>query len=335
MNYCTHCGAEIPAGAKFCVTCGKPVQATVSAVQPTQPASSATTQVTKQTATTEKATVTSATAPKSAAAQGHHQNGTQAQSATHAQATATLNPQVAARIDDTKQFATNYWHWFVSSLKAPFNTDQQAHAYFGMVTFALLAVLNALGFYVLLRHFEQTAIAAGASVSSLSTLFGVTTNGTSFFTLSTFLKFLLLYLIIYVGAVLISYVMQIGPKTPKLFDFTNRYAHTSNYVLVPAIVVVLAAFLVPTTVATNSSDLLTSFLSSTKLFVGALAVESVVLHIGMIASVLKTEQEKFDRIYRAIGAVILTGIFNYIVLDLAMQSVATNLLRNFNWSDLF
>ena len=28
MAYCTHCGAPLPAGAKFCASCGKPVSGT-------------------------------------------------------------------------------------------------------------------------------------------------------------------------------------------------------------------------------------------------------------------------------------------------------------------
>lgn len=318
MKYCTHCGAEIPAGAKFCVTCGQPVQSKTKAV-PTQPDATVATKSTVVTTTPTKVT------EKAAASHNGKDQAT----------TVAVNPEVAARINDTKKFATNYWRWLVTSLKAPFATDQRTHAYFGVVSFVLLALINALSFYVLLRHFEQAVIADGVSISSIGELFGLSTTGTSLFTFGTFLKFVFLYLIIYAGAILISYVMQIGSQHITIFDYTNRYAHTSNYVFVPALIALLVAFLSPTTVTANSSDVVTAFLSSIPLFIGALLVESIVLHIGMIASVLKTTQEKFDRIYRALGAVILTGIFNYIVLDLALQSVITALGRSLNLSDFF
>ncbi|AEV94448.1 zinc ribbon domain-containing protein [Pediococcus claussenii] len=223
MKFCTNCGAKLEAGAKFCTSCGQPVE-----------------QVATENANTVEEKVEPAKVEVLMPSKDKVSKSDEANEPDNKKK-ATNNSQIVIDKDSlnegvakTKNYAQSYWNWVRQSLKTPFDSDEEAHNYYGITTFAimsfLLSAMVVIPFHTIIEKVNSEA----------------STKIVDPFGFGGFIKYAILFFVIYAVYVGVSYAcLQYFSVNDKVnfFEFVNRFAHRFNYTAFALVVMILIELL--------------------------------------------------------------------------------------------
>nr|WP_054756872.1 zinc ribbon domain-containing protein [Liquorilactobacillus satsumensis] len=211
MKLCPNCHSEIEDNAKFCTKCG-----------------------TKLTVTTAHST---ATAAKTAQAQGTAEDAQKNNANTHSDA-AAINTQAL------QSAFQGYWSWLLASWKQPFKA-QKTTKYAGILTLFLESLFFTLG----IGHWAQTATSAASNAAN--NLLGSFSNNSASYNTSysigigfyfTIILTILIAAVAMVGvAFLIHRAVSKAAEAENFIDYLNRLAHYSSSILLLTVLFFLIA----------------------------------------------------------------------------------------------
>lgn len=272
MKYCPNCGAKIAPDDKFCTKCGfvLPVEGQASgAAKQVRPVQSS-----------------------------------------QPQAAPTSTPvQPNQTVTAVQGYATNYFQWLWDALKKPFNNDESAGQYFGLINFAIIILLNAFSFNTVIQRVEQMG-------SSMLGAFGASTQ--SAVKSSFWMQFIFVGLVIYAIFVGVSYCFShyATHNLDRTFlGYTNRLAHYTSSILVLAVVQFLDSFAVNSTNGVGFYTIL-------------VVLQLFILLSGCLLSVAPQQgvTGSFDSAYTAILTTVVINVLLFIVADIAAQSALSSLM---------
>ncbi|MFZ2588537.1 zinc ribbon domain-containing protein [Paucilactobacillus nenjiangensis] len=214
--------------------------------------------------------------------------------------TGTATPNVAGTAEKTKGFAVNYWSWLVESIKHPFQASESAHAYFGLVSFVVLAILNSTVFYLIYRYFQN----------------GISTYSSSlkFVTVGTFVVLFIAYAVLYAAKLAVGYLFQKKSGNKTFFEYTNTIAHNLNFTLVFSLLMILTTFLFPTlTEMTSSEDSFKSFIYKLMFIIILASFQGTVFLLSAAVNAATDTSTKLDSFYKVVLISVIFLIISYVV----------------------
>lgn len=272
-KFCPKCGNELKADAKFCPKCGfalADVTATTSQV-PVEPTAAV--------------------------------NEPQPEMASDAASTATM-------IDNAKVFTGNYFKWYWETLKHPGQPLVEVNRSFGVVSFALEALLIALAALTLLKKVQSIITYAGGQTAEKA-LSIANVNGVIFkVCLTTFIVIMLSYGI-YTG---VSYAFRrmAAAEPVNFWDFVNRFAALTNLIMIFNFLILIIC-LVPSTLSLMSGP--TTGILIVTLALAAAPANLIITVAYIFVIVTDIDQKRMDKFYVVLLAEIaLTIVFAIFVL---------------------
>lgn len=291
MKFCTNCGAKLEEGAKFCTSCGQPVEQvateTANAVEEkVEPA---------------KVEVLMPSKDKNSKSDEVNEPENEKKTTNSSQIVIdkdSLNEGVAK----TKNYAQSYWNWVRQSLKTPFDSDEGAHNYYGITTFAIMSFLLS-AMVVVPFHTVIEKVNSEASTRIVDP-----------FGFGGFIKYAVLFFVIYAVYVGVSYAcLQYFSVSDKVnfFEFVNRFAHRFNYTAFALAATVLIEVL---TINSFMNGHPSKFIMYT---IGALiAVSSAGFSIAFFSMFFDQKLNlKIDRIFIALSAFVILLIVLIIIMN--------------------
>ncbi|MEJ6399938.1 DUF6574 domain-containing protein [Nicoliella lavandulae] len=232
MKQCPNCGKEVPSNSKFCTYCGfkfdeQPAGANVNQSNDNQ----------KQ--------------------PGNSNPGqpTQRQEA--------FNEKTA----EAKQFSSNYFQWFMDTLKHPTRFNRNTNQYFGLTSLIISVVLIAILINQALKNIPtflyklSTMFDSGSNSSDASSIAQFTSSSQYNEGIrATFTHVFAYSVVALVLAVLIPFLIKkvVYHDSQKFLSFTTEFATESNYVL---LIEVLVIILLSLNMFVFASLVLTAFIS--------------------------------------------------------------------------
>ncbi|KAF0351550.1 zinc-ribbon domain-containing protein [Pediococcus pentosaceus] len=220
---------------------------------------------------------------------------------------------VNERVQQTKQYAQNYWNWVKTSIQKPFETQNDAHPFYGMTTFILFSIIGALFVVIpggqIFGKFSETTSHYGVNTESIMD---------NPFTIGMFFKLLVVIAIIYALYIVIGYLVEKLLSTEdsetSVIEYTNKFAHFINYTLIFSVVALVITIFSTQTIVNNLSEGRTD-LGSLNLVVGLLALASLGFSTGFLATFFdKNVKYKIDRIYVVVIAQLVVSLVIYILV---------------------
>ena len=205
------------------------------------------------------------------------------------------------KVEQAKQFASDYFQFFKNALKAPSAIMKSGHIEVrnGIVSLVLICFLFACLFY---RMMSQAA--------SVATRFAYEAQAPSFFGESVKIFFFLLILVLFVGFI----IFVSGKLMKSSFSFLETIGVWGT-VSTPVVAILVIALLL---------SFLTIFLAA--FFLG-IAVSW--MSVCMIVSIVKLDRGGLDPVYTLIIANILISIVGWIILWSYIQTIINTLTESF------
>ena len=228
---------------------------------------------------------------------------------------------VNERVQQTKQYAQNYWNWVKTSIQKPFETQNDAHPFYGMTTFILFSIIGALFVVIpggqIFGKFSETTSHYGVDTESIMD---------NPFTIGIFFKLLVVIAIIYALYIVIGYLVEKLLSTEdsetSIIEYTNKFAHFINYTLIFSVVALVITIFSTQTIINNLSEGRTD-LGSLNLVVGLFALASLGFSTGFLATFFdKNVKYKIDRIYVVVIAQLVVSLVIYILVRYMIVSNA-------------
>lgn len=220
---------------------------------------------------------------------------------------------VNERVQQTKQYAQNYRNWVKTSIQKPFETQNDAHPFYGMTTFILFSIIGALFVVIpggqIFGKFSETTSHYGVNTESIMD---------NPFTIGMFFKLLVVIAIIYALYIVIGYsvekLLSTEDSETSIIEYTNKFAHFINYTLIFSVVALVITIFSTQTIINNLSEGRTD-LGSLNLVVGLLALASLGFSTGFLATFFdKNVKYKIDRIYVVVIAQLVISLVIYILV---------------------
>jgi hypothetical protein len=348
MKICPYCGAENAATAKFCTRCGKPLaDVPVTADQPVQStaASTAASQPDRS-GTPAAASVPPAAGPAQPAA------GTDVPPVTGAAPvpptyTAPAQPAGPNRLDQAKTYGANYFNNLLQSWQHPMAWaahQQDEHSYYGIISLVLLALLDTLAFWGVMRHIVQLLVGwavkyasslggviGGASLASnlpsagdIATAQNQVDQTISLYVSNAYIQFFLYTIAIFALYIVVGYLAKrflMGDETQSFFSYINQFSYYLNSGLIVAALLAILALL--------------GIVQSYVVLIGLLMIAGAIFNAAFFMATTQGVQRRLDRIYTMVIVQVAVNVLAMLFVTSRITSIVTTIIEQMQRSGLF
>ena len=308
MIKCSNCGAEMPAGTKFCTKCGHDLrQSQANATESAAPASGA----------AEALKCPNCGTPYEAGTKFCTTCGTAlTDDAPQAQATVQTQPATPAQAAPAGPNAAQlYWRWFVGSLKKPAAVVQPTFKGSGLINLAAESLFFILA---LLFNFKRT-ISSYATSSGLSEWISssvineITGKLNNYFIQGWLFALVGTGVILGVGAFL--HTITANKQSTDFLAYSNEIAHNTNLVLVLNLALLLLG-------------LMLEWKSFAVIAIVILVVDLTSLSAALYRSVMH-DNAKLDPLYAALLMGLAIPLVSFLVMRLGGTEIFTQIKQDF------
>ncbi|WP_081701236.1 zinc-ribbon domain-containing protein [Schleiferilactobacillus shenzhenensis] len=357
MKICPHCGAENAATAKFCTRCGTslvdvPVT-TAQADQSTAPAASTVASQPDSSATnsaapgqTPPAAPGQATPPPTASVPPAY-GPTPDQGNVPPAYVAPAQPAGPNRLDQAKTYGANYFNNLLQSWQHPMAWaahQQDEHPYYGIISLVLLALLNTLAFWGVMRHIVQLLLSwavkyasnlggviGGASVASnlpsaseIASVQAQVDQAVSLYVSNAYIQFFLYTIAIFALNIVVGYLAKrylMGDETQSFFSYVNQFSYYLNSALIVAAIMAVLALL--------------GIVQSYVVLIGLIMIAGAIFNVAFFMATTQGVQKRLDRVYTMVIVQVAVNVLVMLFVTSRITSIVTTIIDQMQHSGLF